>query len=387
MGAGTVGNRSAEVISSLGYNVSLCKYDGDPDDIKTQELKQVYQRNDQQKNTPMRMYAARGSNLKKRIKRLDTAGFNCNSSIDDLDFSTIDLVIDATNGRENRNYLEIYKPNNIPFAINGGGLDRIVDSNYFAGVPGSIISEGGNNHISKNVKIVSCNTHCGTTALGILREVINKYQKEGGDDLGGVKFIDITYLRRHEDPHKGKSKPEFVNIQSKDYHLEELYSLIPQTDGKAHSTVSKWPTEYFHNVIMDIDFNQKLFPEIVEKYKLALQEYPRSIFVENELDHEKTIKATSWAGIPDGDLPFPVYMVKQIHDQKLKIYGLTPQRGIVAPSTADYVLMRMEGLNWKEAFDKVNENAIYRGKSFEHIANSVQDNLRFFEKRKKEFSD
>ena len=116
MGAGTVGNRSAEVISSLGYNVSLCKYDGDPDDIKTQELKQVYQRNDQQKNTPMRMYAARGSNLKKRIKRLDTAGFNCNSSIDDLDFSTIDLVIDATNGRENRNYLEIYKPNNIPYA-------------------------------------------------------------------------------------------------------------------------------------------------------------------------------------------------------------------------------------------------------------------------------
>ncbi len=43
MGAGTVGIRDADVLLSLGIPVALCKYDAHPEDIKTRELKRLFE--------------------------------------------------------------------------------------------------------------------------------------------------------------------------------------------------------------------------------------------------------------------------------------------------------------------------------------------------------
>jgi len=60
----------------------------------------------------------------------------------------------------------------------------------------------------------------------------------------------------------------------------------------------------------------------------------------------------------------------------MKLLALTPQRGIVAPSTVDYVLMRTGVCSsWQEAFDLTNEQGLYRGKDFIHLKNALQYNL------------
>ena len=72
MGAGTVGNRSADVLLSLGIPVVLCKYDASPEDIKTQELKALFERYaSSEVGKRMTTYAARGSRVEERAKNLE----------------------------------------------------------------------------------------------------------------------------------------------------------------------------------------------------------------------------------------------------------------------------------------------------------------------------
>jgi glyceraldehyde-3-phosphate dehydrogenase/erythrose-4-phosphate dehydrogenase len=380
-GAGTVGNRAADILHSLGFQVLLGKYGAgyiDKDDkskgvdIKTQEILELQARI----KSKLTMYAARGRKLEERLSRMKKVGFDAKGGIDALDFSKVALTIDATDGREERNFIELYKPNNAPFAINGGGLDRLVSGLFFAGVPETTATEPSNDSVyhNSNAKIVSCNTHCITTGLGLLRKVLLEEQPDS------VSHISVLFARRSYDPNTNGRPSSFVSMKSKDYHMDEVEFLLPQVKGKIHTTVSKWPTEYFHNLVMDIDFNKNISSQVVEGYKLALQVYPRAILAEDELCHKKTIVAAAKAKIIDGDIPFPVYMVEQIHERKLRICALTPQRAIVAPSTADYVVMRTQGVNWQEASEFVNKNATFRGHSFSHIANSVQDNLRNYDR-------
>ena len=76
-------------------------------------------------------------------------------------------------------------------------------------------------------------------------------------------------------------------------------------------------------------------------------------------------------------------MVNRAGDYKIVINGLTPQRGIVAASTADYVLWRTGWFNNLKTIDDVfnytNDNAKYRNESFQHIKGGVQDNLKKFD--------
>ena len=375
-GAGTVGNRDLETLASLGFQVIFSKY-GASSDIKLEELLEVQKRLGQK----LVGYAARGSNLNERIDAINKAGFDCQGSVDDIDYDKVDLVIDATNNREERNWLEIYGPHNLAFAINGGSQGRIVNNLFYAGVPKSVVDENHLPYLTNNAKIVSCNTHCMTTAIGLLKETLDSF---GRDFKEYIKHIDTTFNRRHEDPNKGKSLPWDVTVTRKPYHLEEVAFLQPETKGLLGSDYSKWATEYFHNISMDIDFKKSIPDDFVDAFKLAIQIYPRAIYTEDDLSHKKTIVAAAKANIPDGDIPFPVYMVRKIHDTRIKIYALTPQRGIVTPSTADYAIMRTQQVPWKEAFEYVNSNALFRGHNFLHIANSVQDNLRQYNLTKAE---
>ena len=75
MGAGTVGNRSADVLLSLGIPVVLCKYDANPEDIKTRELHALIERwGNTEIGKGIRTYAARGSNSDERAANIEKQG-------------------------------------------------------------------------------------------------------------------------------------------------------------------------------------------------------------------------------------------------------------------------------------------------------------------------
>jgi len=376
MGAGTVGIRDADVLLSLGIPVALCKYDAHPDDIKTAELKRLFVRyRDQDVGKRMKLYAARGSRAEERAQNLEREVGSCAGVIDELDFDQVELVIDATDGMEMRNHNEIYMPHNLPFAINGGADVTLVKGLYFASVPNSRVSANWREYASANAKIVSCNTHCVTTALGILANVI----KDPDEFKARLRDINVIFNRRHDDPHKGKNPPQFVTVKAQRYHIDEVDYIIPQAAGMIDTTVSKWPTEYFHNVVITLDFHEPLETKFVEELRYAFITYPRAIYTEKELSHQKTMNAAKWARINDGDLPFPVYMLHPTGRYKIQLFALTPQRGIVAASTADYVLMRTGRLpnaqRWEDVFMYTNARAKYRNESFVHIKNAIQDNL------------
>jgi glyceraldehyde-3-phosphate dehydrogenase/erythrose-4-phosphate dehydrogenase len=383
MGAGTVGNRAADVLLSLGITPILCKYDAQKnsrtDHINT--LLKRYPDND------IELYVARGKKLEERIENFNTNFGRCDGSINDLDFSRVKLAIDATGKKMDvRNFLEIYHPNKLDFAINGGGDDKLVRSLYFASIPGTPIPENQNLYKRKNAKIVSCNTHALATIFNIVNSVFEKkYGKNEFENKLRDKIF-VNFARRYDDPHKGKVRPEFVTTSHKPYHIEEIDYLVPEVAGKVDTFYSKWPTEFFHNITIIMDFKDKITYELIEDIKLGVQTYPRSILVEDEISHKRTMDAAKWARIEDADIPFPVYMIDKLGHYKICINALTPQRGIVAPSTADYVLLRtglIKDVNsWETVFDYVNKNAKFRNESFVHIKDSVQDNLLNYDLRK-----
>ena len=376
-GAGTVGNRGADVLLSMGVPVFMCKYDADKDDIKTKELKMLLNRYKDSNVGDIPVYAARGSDLEQRIDNIKQHVGRCDGSIDNLPFNDVALAIDCTPGMDIRNHLDIYAPNDIPFAINGGGDDKLIERLYWASVPNTLTHNSPNKYKKRNAKIVSCNTHAVTTALSILKGSIENFEERLRDKI----YID--FARRHDDPHKGKERPLFVTTQRKQYHTDEVYYLVPEVNCELDTTVSKWPTEYFHNITMIIDLKDEVTGKDLDKTRLAFQTYPRAILEEYELGHERTKTAAEWSHIKDADIPFPVYMVNRAGDYKIVINGLTPQRGIVAASTADYVLWRT---NWfkdlktiGDVFNYTNSNAKYRNESFQHIKGGIQDNLAKFD--------
>jgi len=276
---------------------------------------------------------------------------------------------------EVRNHNEIYQPNGLPFVVNGGADSTLVKGLHFASVPGARIAERMEIYRDHNAKIVSCNSHCVATALGL---VCGLFADED-EFRSRVRDIDICYHRRHDDPHKRKPRPLFVAIAPRPHHIEEIEDLLPETQGMIETLVSKWPTEYFHNVVITIDFHDPVSPDFIRDLRYQFLTYPRCILVDDELSHQRTIDAARWARLDDGDVPFPLFLLYPLGRHKVRILALTPQRGIVAPSTADYVLLRTGRVpkpqSWNDIVHFVNANATYRGQTFSHIKNAIQDNL------------
>ncbi len=383
-GAGTVGDRVADVLLSMGVPVFMCKYTADKDDIKSQELKKLLERYKDSEIGDIPVYAARGSDLEERISNIKEHVGRCDGSIDGIPFKDVALAIDCTNGMDVRNHIELYNPKDIPFVINGGGDDKLVERLYWASIPNTLSHENPNIYKKRNAKIVSCNTHAVITALSVLKSSIGD-----GDFKDQLRDkIYINFARRHDDPHKEKKRPRFVKIERKQYHTDEVYYLFPEVNCELETKVSKWPTEYFHNTTIIVDFKEKVSSDQLDKIRLGFQMYPRAILEEKELCHEKTKLAAEWARVLDADIPFPVYMVDRCGDYKIAIEGLTPQRGIVAASTADYALWRTgffkDLKTIEDVYNFTNANANYRNESFQHIKDSVQDNLSKFDDYKLE---
>jgi len=377
-GTGTVGVRDADVLASLGVPLALSKYDVQ-ENVRTEELKRLISR---YPDADIEIYAARGKELQARKRRFKKVLGRCDGGIDDLDFSKDWLAIDCTEFKDTRVFNEVYRPNRIDFAINGAGDNMLVRSLFFASVPNSSVAGQEELYRMHNAKIVSCNTHCVTTAVGLVKEAL-------GEDIGPKLRdpVSVTFSRRQRDPHTGPDNqldPE-VKFQHKQYHVEEVESLHPDLFGLVDTTLGTFPVEYFHTLEMTFDFKQALPKGLADDVRREISAYPRAILAEGVLSHQKTINSAKVAHIEDGDIPFPVYMVEPAGKYKLKIFALTPQRGIVSASTADYVLMRseiLEGVSTlDEAFTYVNENARWRGRTFNHIASSVQDNLRNYEEQ------
>jgi glyceraldehyde-3-phosphate dehydrogenase/erythrose-4-phosphate dehydrogenase len=379
-GAGTVGIRDADVLLSLDIPLILTKYNASEEDIKTKEMKALL---DRYPNSNIKIYAGRGSNLEERISNFKEIIGKCNGSVDDIEFDKVSLAIECTDGKEGRVYNEIYKPKKIPFALNGGGDSKLVKSLYFASVPNCRVQENIEEYKKNNGKIVSCNTHSLTTAIGLLEEVLGKGEKFS-EKLRDQIIIDFS--RRYDDPgKKDKEVPKFVKIEHRPYHVDEVEFLHPEIKNLIDTTYSKWPTQYFHNLTITLDLKDEISQNMLEDIRFQVQTYPRTILVEDVLCHERTMKSAEKARIKDADIPFPVFMVDGIGKHHLRMYALTPQRGIVAPSTVDYVLLRtnfIKGINsWKDAFDFTNKNAKYRNETFGHIKESIQDNLSHYEEQ------
>ena len=103
-GAGTVGNRGADVILSMGIPVFMCKYNASEEDIKTKELKKLLERYNGSKVGDIPVYATRGSDLEERIKNIKKFTGRCDGSIEDIPFKDVALAIDWSPGMDIRNH-------------------------------------------------------------------------------------------------------------------------------------------------------------------------------------------------------------------------------------------------------------------------------------------
>ena len=441
MGAGTVAKRDADLLSSLfpEREIYLVKHDvkypdhiaksmqqeartknpdvsqdeiellttwkkGEPVDVRTKELRQLFAWHPDK----FGFYVASGKpgSLESRIQRLEDNGlpvkgvvchpaafaaevFKDTARRQKLELLTdVALAIDASpTGIDKRNVDEFYRPRNWKFCLNGGADGKLVNNRYFAGVLGTTADYLCEEFRTENSLIVSCNTHAVTTILALLQQTIAPatFGREYSDSTfrSLIRDINVTFLRRHEDPHTGKAKPEYMEIEAKQKHVAEMEYLLPATRGLITTELSKTANEYFHTVLLDVNFHGPLDDKLVEKFCENVDRYPRTILARSGVSHEKTILAAGWSRLYDGDIPFPVSNIYKRGKYQIRVLMLTPQRGIVAPSTADLALLRLgKAETLQEAFKYTNEHGIYRKIPLLAIKHGVQDNLQNFNDRR-----
>lgn len=373
-GAGTVGNRGADVLLSLGFDVLFGKYGARQDDIKTQELQRLQQLHGKK----FTVYAAQGERIEDRLSNIVVAGFKA-ANIAEMPWEDVALVVDCTDTPKEAkkdptkdmtrsNVENLYRPNKRPFALNGGAVAELVNHQFFASIPGTTPYRDQSAYRDNNALIVSCNSHTATTLLTLLTETFSS----PAEWCANMRDIMVSFHRRYDDPHKGIKPGLFTSVEKVGaYHQDELIALVPRIKGYlTQNVVAKWPVEHFHYVEFVFDFNEKgQAAEVAERLRQSIRMYPRALLVEGKMSQKALAEAAqSKLGIPDGDLPFPAYFVHPLSDYKFGVVAFTPQRGIVAPSTADYALFRTGVvLTLEDAFAHTNQYARWKGVPFAAI--------------------
>jgi glyceraldehyde-3-phosphate dehydrogenase/erythrose-4-phosphate dehydrogenase len=377
MGAGTVGARDADLLKSLGYDVSLVKATFDYHEPRTRDLLRIYEKHNQ--GFPFYIVGDKDLMDLPGLDAIDrNYGFRLEDinpqRLEDLDWSGVDLVIDATDkDRITRANIErFYSPHNVPFVVNGGAPADVVDRRFFAGIPGTALQRNG----SLDAKIVSSNTHCVSTLLSLGYQLAEELGMVDQSKTG-IVAANVIYLRRHADPDTKDNRPNSVSIVPKPYHVGEVEALLPLAKGRLKTFVGKVPAEYFHTVLMNLQFERgyRSSFQFVESLRERVKAYPWAVLSEAGVDHEKVIQAAANVGIEDGDIPFPVYHLQAGEKGQLTVLGLTPQRGIVVPSTAVYAEMRTKGSSLQKAFDFVNNNGRYRGQLLHSLASRLEEEI------------
>lgn len=379
MGSGAVGVRNARLLLSLGvpvhFYVPEVKREEEKEgrgrnrlDIETGELSNLLS---QYAGTPIgqriKVFAALGDNPAQRKRQLQEALGMCHGSIADIGYQEAGLVIDCMAGEKKEDWVNLYKKWGLPFALHGDCKQpELVDGRFFVSTPQSSVTGRESEYVDNDTMLGSSNTTCVSTAIGLFMEAV------GGEKpfKDTVRDLDVFYLLRAEDPHGGIDQAKRLTsavITHKPYHVAELEYLYPALRGRITTKVMVIPTQYFHQVEMTFNLAGAYAILAMDKLKEHFQFYSRCIVVDgNELDHQKIMNAAAWAGIPDGDVPVPVYLLLRPDLYTITISALTPQRGITAPSTADYVLFRLlhEQFPTLEAAGKhVNERARWQNGS------------------------
>jgi len=374
-GMGTVGSRISRIALSLGVDVAGVKRTADLDDIKTQELIQLYE-DFKDNSAELSIYLTPGDDYNSRKKSFDEIGIEV-ASFGDLDFGEIGYIVDATpKHSEIKNYNDIYRKHpEINFMIQGGGEENITKAGFgdkphiYLSAPNATGSLYFDEMAQNNIKQVSCNTTFGATALGLILGVENP---ENVDNVYGV------FVRRQRDPGTKKNEKLKIGPETKfgSHHGEDIEKVLEQLGGSISPTIAlKCPWEHFHETIITVDFKDSYdYDKIISEFK----RYPRAVLLEGDFDMEDVIERVSDLQIPDGDSLFPLYHLRKINERRIEIVGLTPQRSIVAPSASDMIVKKVLKPNatWEESFNYTNDNAKWHGYKFHTLKKNLENKLK-----------
>lgn len=362
-GLGTVGSRIMRLSMGMDIPVIGAKNNAKEDDIKTKELIELFE----EYGNP-EMYVVPGKNEDLRARNMEKIGFKVKGSVEDLDFNKVSYIVDASpKYKEIENYENFYKNLSHNFMIQGGGNEEIVDSCYLS-APNAIGEKKWEDLKSKDIKQVSCNTTWAGTATGLILEV------EPPENIGSTF---IQFLRRQYDPKripKNRKLRYGLKFKPNSHHKNDLEKVFKELEGKVESTAIKGPWQHYHFITMDVNFEE---PLKTEEIKEKFYEYPRGVFIENGFDMEEVISKTEKIGIPDGDTLLPIFGLSEIDEKTLNIYGLNPQRSVVALSTLDMITEKyyFNGNSWKESFDFVNENVEWYSLSLNELKEELEAEL------------
>lgn len=106
------------------------------------------------------LYLAQGEDFEQRAEKARQNGLNVKGAIPDLDLSTFDLIIDATDGHATPGYVEMYHKSGKPFMIQGGFHSWT--GPRFVSLPHMPLK------IRKELQQLSCNSTYLTTQIDLL---------------------------------------------------------------------------------------------------------------------------------------------------------------------------------------------------------------------------
>ena len=193
----------------------------------------------------------------------------------------------------------------------------------------------------------------------------------------------------------GDADDLFVDIEVKPYHLQEIAAVHPEMkalldNGMFTSTVFITPARYFHTTRIQVHFYSPIAERVSRSVNDALFGYSRAILAfihppaKPILKEKDVFRSCFYAGIEDADFAYPIAFAVPVTRYQMDIYGKTPQRGIVSPSTRDLVALKL-GSDLKEAFDETDSVHKYRGHTSMHMKNAIQDNLSDLSKAKSRY--
>src|SRR3989344_8900108 len=356
-GIGTVGSRIAHLLLSAHIPIHGVKFSASKDDIKSQEILALYK-----SFGAFPLIAAQGDNLDQRTQQFK----NLNLNVESHDLTTYSVVIDGTDGDVTKNNVNNYKKHNQKFLIQGGSDPELTNKD-FVSAPNSV-----SQHITNfpQARQVSCNTTFGSTALGVVLNVIPANE---------IQSVEMELHRRCRDPGEKKEMKESLELKTS-HHAEDVMSVLPQLHGKVTSKANVNAWEHFHHTQIIINFTKKVNANIIAN---QFKTYPRCIVVNQKITEDARsgmnmlMDVSKKLNVTDADTLLPIYSIHQVSDKSIMIRGFTPQRSIIALSCIDWIWSATgKHATWQSAFDATNRSVKWHGHSIADLKKGFEEKLK-----------
>lgn len=394
-GAGTVGTSIARLLASMpGMEVSFGKRSVRPDDPKTYRLLQVMK---DFGNKPLYLSNESAKDFETLDDRIDAArklGFHVAGSIEPDDmymgvpFHRLDAVLDCTDGEATGDYVErIYRFLQAPFLLQGGADPLLAEGDFLSAPHATSWNQSGQNQSGQNQpgygqlrrkRQLSCNGSTIGALLGVLFNAL---------DPSELSSATVHLRRRSKDPEDNR-RPIYDTTPPvmETHHQKDLEQMYPLLEGRIQVSANKNPWQHYHRFEVVAHFRQ---PLSMDKQALTLDElrkFQRGIYLDQDPGGEsneevlagiRTLCSTFEAmGIPDGDCLFPVYSASFVAPIALHIAGFTPQRSVVASSSADWLLAATGKVPLvSDAFAYTNAHASWYGYPLLDLKREAETNL------------